>query len=52
MTQRKPFVKFDMKISSPIMKYFVCDDAIFTVSEYMAISLTDLNGSAIPPNEI
>ncbi|CZR65351.1 uncharacterized protein PAC_15251 [Phialocephala subalpina] len=31
---------------------FVCDDAIFTVSECMAISLTDLNGSAIQPNEI
>jgi hypothetical protein len=31
---------------------FVCDNAIFTVSECMAISLTDLNGSAIPPNEI
>ena len=31
---------------------FVCDDAIYTVSECMAISLTDLNGSAIPPNEI
>jgi hypothetical protein len=33
-------------------KIFEFDDAIFTVSEYMAISLTDLNGSAIPPNEI
>jgi hypothetical protein len=31
---------------------FLFDDAIFTVSECMAISLTDLNGSAIPPNEI
>jgi hypothetical protein len=31
---------------------FGLDDAIFTVSECMAISLTDLNGSAIPPNEI
>jgi hypothetical protein len=31
---------------------FVCDDTIFTVSEYMAISLADLNGSAIPPNEV
>ena len=31
---------------------FVCDEALFTVSEYMAISLADLNGSAIPPNEI
>ncbi|KAH8772387.1 kinase-like domain-containing protein [Hyaloscypha finlandica] len=31
---------------------FVYDGAIFTVSECMAISLTDLNGSAIPPNEI
>jgi hypothetical protein len=31
---------------------FVCDDAMFTVSECMAISLTDLNGSAISPDEI
>lgn len=31
---------------------FVFDNAIFTVSECMAISLTDLNGSAISPNEI
>jgi hypothetical protein len=31
---------------------FVHGDAIFTVFECMAISLTDLNGSAIPPNEI
>jgi hypothetical protein len=31
---------------------FVFDNAFFTVSECMAISLTDLNGSAIPPNEI
>jgi hypothetical protein len=31
---------------------FEFDDAIYTVSECMAISLTDLNGSATPPNEI
>ncbi|KAH6703054.1 kinase-like domain-containing protein [Leptodontidium sp. MPI-SDFR-AT-0119] len=31
---------------------FVCDNAVFTVSECMAVSLTDLNGSATPPNEI
>ncbi|KAH8752339.1 kinase-like domain-containing protein, partial [Hyaloscypha sp. PMI_1271] len=31
---------------------FVCDDTVFTVSEYIAISLADLNRSTIPPNEI
>lgn len=31
---------------------FGLHDAIFIVSEYMAISLTDLNGSAVPPSEI
>jgi hypothetical protein len=31
---------------------FEFGDAIYTVSECMAISLTDLNRSATPPNEI
>ena len=31
---------------------YALDEAIYTVSECMAISLTDLNSSAIPPNEI
>jgi len=31
---------------------FEFDDAMYTVSECMAISLMDLNGCAIPPNEI
>lgn len=35
----------------PCYEIFVFDDAMFTVSECMAISLTDLNGSAILPNE-
>ena len=30
---------------------YVSGDTMFTVSECMAISLADLNGSAIPPNE-
>lgn len=31
---------------------YAFDNTIFTVSEGRAISLADLNGSAIPPNEI
>ncbi|KAH6704268.1 kinase-like domain-containing protein [Leptodontidium sp. MPI-SDFR-AT-0119] len=34
------------------IEIFAYEGAVFTVSEYMAISLTDLNGSAVPPNEI
>ncbi|KAH6698235.1 kinase-like domain-containing protein, partial [Leptodontidium sp. MPI-SDFR-AT-0119] len=34
------------------IEIFAYENAVFTVSECMAISLTDLNGSAIPPNEI
>jgi hypothetical protein len=36
----------------PCYEIFVSDNAIFTISEYMAISLADLNCSAIPPDEI
>jgi hypothetical protein len=34
------------------IEIFAFENAVYTVSECMAISLTDLNGSAIPPNEI
>jgi hypothetical protein len=34
------------------IKIFAYENAVFTVSEYIAISLTDLNRSAILPNEI
>jgi hypothetical protein len=34
------------------IEIFAYKNVVFTVFKYMAISLTDLNGSAIPPNEI
>ena len=33
------------------IEIFAYENAIYTISECMAISLMDLNGSALPPNE-